>query len=233
MKQLLLATIAFLLLINTTVSGQVREDGISYCFHCEPIPKNDWGLIFQNTFSRKFNEKLKGEINLQSRIMDRFTTLKALMLEPGIKFKLHKYFAFKSAVRYTLAPSQYSFGHSFRLHLAGYFVWHKEGIPFRIQYRTRVEKEDYFFWRNRIKIAFNIKQVLKPYSSFEIFNQSSNRGFLDLFRYEGGIKWEMHELCNITFMYRLESSYGGNLPGKSQVLGLMINYSLSPRKQST
>ncbi|MBL4755588.1 MAG: DUF2490 domain-containing protein [Flavobacteriales bacterium] len=216
--------------MNSKTSGQDFLDGFGSCFHCEPIPANDWGMIFQGTVSRKFNNKLKGEMNIQPRIMNKFKSLQTIMLEPGVKVKLSEHFALKSAFRYSLARYQ---DHRQRLHVAGYYVWHKEGVPLRIQYRMRVEAEGFFFWRNRIKIASNFRNVLKPYSSFEIFDQYNRIGFVNLYRYEGGIKWEMNEASNITLMYRLESNISLSYKSdKIQVLGLMLNYSIKPRAKT-
>jgi len=223
MDRIFLASSALIILLSTNSLGQDFESAFAPCFHCEPIPANDWGLIFQGTVSKKLKENFKGELNVQSRIMDEFKTLKAVMIEPGIKLKITDHFAVKSAFRYSLLSSQFN---SYRAHLAVYYIWHKEGVPLRIQFRSRIEKEDYFYWRNRIKLAFNIRQILKPYSSFEVFNQSDNGGFLDLIRYEGGIKWEMLDSYNITLMYRLETNVNWHYrSNKAQVIGLMLNHS--------
>ena len=190
-------------------------------------------MIFQGTVSKKFTKKLKGEFNQQTRIMNQFKSLKALMFEPGLKVKFNNHFALKSAFRFTMGPivvadrlyaNRYA-----RVHIAGYYVWHKEGVPLRVQYRTRAEVEEYFYWRNRLKIAWNFKQVLKPYTSFEIFNESDNEGFVDFYRYEAGAKWEVHESFNVTAMFRYEFNYGYNVSSKSKVFGLMVNYSLPSR----
>lgn len=232
MKRLLTAISALIILLNVNALGQNIQDWGSPCFHCDPVlvNENDWGLIFQGTVSKRFNKNIKGEFNLQSRIMDQFKSLKAIMFEPGFKFKLSNHLALKSAFRFTLVPNKdgnrYYYGKNYRVHIAGYYVWHKEGVPLRIQYRTRVEKEDYFFWRNRIKVALNFRKVVKPYSSFEIFNQSDNEGFLDFYRFEAGVKWEVHESFNVTTMYRQEFNYGLNASSKTQVFGLMVNYSI-------
>lgn len=223
MDRIFLASSALIILLSTNSLGQDFERAFAPCFHCEPIPVNDWGLIFQGTVSKKLKENFKGELNVQSRIMDEFKTLKAVMIEPGIKLKITDHFAVKSAFRYSMLSGQFN---SYRVHLAGYYIWHKEGVPLRIQFRSRVEQEDYFYWRNRIKLAFNIRQILKPYSSFEVFNQSDNKGFLDLIRYEGGIKWEMLDSYNITLMYRLETNVNWHYrSNKAQVIGLMLNHS--------
>jgi len=218
---------AIIMFTNVNLYGQRFHDGISGCFHCQPIPQSDWGIIGQTTVSRKFTEKIKGEFNVQSRIMENATTLSALMLEPGIKFKFNQYLAVKTAFRYTFDANEYN---KQRVHIAAYYVWHKEGVPLRIQYRTRVEAEGSIFWRNRLKIAGNFRGILKPYSSYEIFNQSLNAGFFDLYRIESGIKWEFHNMYNLTVMYRLESNFQDywNSPAKTtaQVIGLMFNYSI-------
>ncbi|MBL4657002.1 MAG: DUF2490 domain-containing protein [Flavobacteriales bacterium] len=235
MKRIILAIFAFFILANVNAQEEGFKSNFGGCFHCPPpTDKNDWGLINQLTFSSKFNENVKGEINFQTRLMEDFTSLQALMIEPGIKVKLDKHFAFKSALRYSRLPSRWSGTNSFRIHMAGYYVWHKEGVPIRIQVRTRAEREDYFFFRNRLKVAFNYRDVLKPYTSFEVFNQFGDPGLFDLYRYEAGIKWEMLERSNITFMYRLESDINSYyISNKSQVLGVMINYSLGSRKEGS
>ena len=115
--------------------------------------------------------------------------------------------------------------------MAGYYVWHKEGVPFRVQFRTRVENEDALFFRNRLKMAFRIKEAIKPYSSFEVFSQENNNKPVNLYRYEGGVKLELHDNYNITLMYRHEINiWEDDLTNKSQALGLMINYAIRPKE---
>lgn len=232
MKRLLIIITGLFLLVNINTYSQDNQDWIVPCFHCDPIPiySNDWGMIVQGTLMKKFNSYFKGELNLQSRIIPQGNPLNAYMIEPGIKFKLNKFFALKSAFRFSIVKTKSLWGtyfnKNYRIHIAGYYVWNKEGIPFRIQYRNRIEKEIYFFWRNRIKVAYNFRQLLKPYSSFEIFDQSSNKGIIDLYRYEAGVKWEIHKSFNITFLYRHESNYKYITTNKIQYIGLMVNYSI-------
>jgi hypothetical protein len=209
--------------------GQTNQDWITPCFHCDPILINDWGMIFQGTASRRFNEKIKGEFNVQSRIMEQFKSLKSMMFEPGIKFNFNKHFALKSAFRFTVQPKTNYRGtnYYYRVHVAGYYVWFKQGKPLRIQFRTRTELESFLFWRNRIKVATNIKDLIKPYSSFEIFNRFGSGIWSDIYRYEGGVKIELHEKYNLTLMFRHEYYNNGIFtPNKTQAVGLMFNYSI-------
>ncbi|MBL4652020.1 MAG: DUF2490 domain-containing protein [Flavobacteriales bacterium] len=226
--------------MDFTAVGQNYQN-LPTCFHCDPVPlnTNDWGLIFQGTISKKFTDRLKGELNQQTRVMNQFSSLSAIMLESGIKVKLNNRISLKSAFRFTQTKyttvSQEKFSRLFfRLHVAGYYVWHKENIPIRVQFRSRLEDENYqyifvsrAFWRNRIKVAYNFKQKLKPYTSFEIFKQAANSGFINFYRYEAGVKWETFEKFNLTVIFRHEYNFGSyDIPSQTQAFGLMANWSI-------
>lgn len=222
----------FLLLVTGYVYGQYNGDYIIPCFHCNAIPKKDWGIISQGTIMLKVSPKVKGELNFQTRIMDNAQQLKTIMVEPGIKLKLSNHFAIKSALRYSSLPIyRYDriefYNKIYRLHLAGYYVWHKEGVPLRIQIRVRTEGENSSsYWRYRLKIASNYKGFIKPYSSFEIFNRSKTDIFLDVYRVEAGVKTDLNESLNITCMYRHESYYWHYNKSRTDAIGIMINLSI-------
>ncbi|MBL4716553.1 MAG: DUF2490 domain-containing protein [Bacteroidia bacterium] len=201
MKALKAAIVGILFIWSLNSFADLRDFGYP-CFHCQPISYDDSGFLLETSFSKKLSKVFKGEVNLQTRYMNRFSQLKGLMPEIGFSAKINKHFSIKTCYRYNLVWSTGS-----RVLIAGYYKWKKKGFPLNIQFRTRLETGDGDFWRNRIKTEFNMSKIVDPYSSFETFYRLFTDGFINIIRYEGGLKWRLKKSVYLNTIYRFEKIY--------------------------
>ncbi|PCH65452.1 MAG: hypothetical protein COC01_09700 [Bacteroidetes bacterium] len=94
------AVIFLVLCLNAKCTYYAYLGHNQICLHCYPSTTTNTGLLLETKFQKKISKYFKGEINLQTRVMDNFGTISALMPEVGISAKLHKFFSLKTCYRY-------------------------------------------------------------------------------------------------------------------------------------
>ncbi len=178
----------------------------------------------------KISDTFKLYLEKQLRYEDRFSDLRADIMEGGVRVKLIGPLYTRVNYRYTIQREKKKF--RFDGNLIYSFKFKKK---IKIGLRTKIQKEyldDGVFiinsleFRNRVIVSYKINKKFTPYIGGELFlGLGENAGVLDKIRLSTGIEWDIKKRFRMKAFYHLQKDIIKDVNQSSNVFGIKFNYS--------
>lgn len=207
--------IILILMFSISIFGQIQQSKVEY-----------WEAF---GIDIRVSKIFKIYMEKQLRYEDRFSDLRADIMEGGVRIKIAKSFFTRFNYRYTIQRDKRKY--RFDANIMGNIKLKK----FRLSLRSRIQKEfleDGVFtstlveFRNKVVLSYKINKQFFPYLGGEFFlGLGENKGVTDKTRLSFGLEWNVKKRFRIKFFYHLQKDAVKELNKINNIFGVKFNYS--------